>query len=173
MLHIPTLSIHPLVTQDIQHPWLEPIPTLLPHISWLWAPNSVPWLWKDMVQEEAQVHMNNLQIYTLVCFKTFVRRHMWSCEGFSSQISNGSLPVLTAGATGPRKQLWPSPLWPWCLLRCGQSFWVGVKPSIGKGQVACTKVQSGECTGLCFALIQACWTWFSTVVILQRCLLST
>lgn len=98
---------------------------------------------------------------------------MGSCEGFCSHISNDSLPLLTAGATGPRKQLWPSSLWAWRLLRCGQRFWVGVKPSIGKGQVGYTKVQCRACTGLCFALIQACWTWFSTAVILQRCLRST
>lgn len=117
--------------------------------------------------------MSSLQIYTLVHSKMFVRHHMWSCEGFSSQISNDSLPLMTAEATEPRKQLWPYSLWPWCLLRCGQSLGVGVKPSIGKGQVGDTKVQSRACIGLCFALIQACWTWFSTVMILQRCLCST
>lgn len=173
MLHIPTPSILPLRTRGVQHPWLEPIPTLLPQTSWLWAASCLPWLWEGALQAETQVHMSSLQICTLVNSKMFVRHHTWSCEGFSTQKSNASLPTLTAGATGPRKVLWPSSLQTWCLLRCGQSFWVGVKPSISKGQLGYTKVWSRESSGLCFALIQACWTWFSMVVILQRCLCSS
>lgn len=111
---------------------------------------------------EAYVQINYLQICTSVHCETSVRRHMWSCAEFSSQTSDSSLPLQPAEAIDSSELLWPGISDTCCLLRDGQSPQVGMKPSAGKGRVGYTKIQSRECPGLCFALIQTCWTWFST-----------